>query len=308
MQQLNTYRFYELGAKLHSLFSGCSQHRVADMFAPMTEAQALLDGFIKGDTFPLETSKADATKLLNKIGALFNRYFIDPVTKQLKTTSGEDRMDPQELSVIRGLIEKFEHALAAEMNRAPTYFAGKLGIYATHDLAENARQVFADDLRDIIPATAQAEFDAAGRALAFGLGTATALHILRAVEIMLKPYYESFAGSAAAKGERNYAAYLKKLAAMADEDEKEPRPDRHVVQMLAQIKEHYRNPLIAPEGAVTLDDAVQLFGMASALISLMARQIRTRQPAIRRTKAASSISSLTEDEEEMYNFRLSQAG
>ena len=43
MQQLNVYRFYELGSKLHELFSASAQGRVADMFVPLTEAQALLD-------------------------------------------------------------------------------------------------------------------------------------------------------------------------------------------------------------------------------------------------------------------------
>lgn len=308
MQQLNAYRFYELGARLHGIFNDGAQHRVADMFAPLTEAQALLDGFIKGDTFPLESSKADATRLLNKIGTLFNRYFIDPATKQLKKSTGEDRIDPQELSMIRALIEKFEHALAAEMNRASTYFADKIGIYATNDLAENARQVFSAAQRDTIPDAALEEFDAAGRALAFGLGTAATLHLLRAIEIMLKPYVEHFAGSAAGKGERNYSVYLKKLAALADEDEKEPRPDKHVIQMLAQIKDHYRNPLLAAESAVTPDEAAQLFGMAGTLIALMAKQIKpARQPVARGKKPAASA-SLGDDGDDMYDFRLSQAG
>ncbi|MDX2028129.1 MAG: hypothetical protein SFW62_05790 [Alphaproteobacteria bacterium] len=312
MQQLNAYHFYELGARLHSIFNDCTQHRVADMFAPLTEAQALLDGFIKGDTFPLESSKADATRLLNKIGGLFNRYFIDPTTKQLKKGAGEDRIDPQELSMIRALIEKFEHALAAEMNRASTYFADKIGIYATHDLAENARWVFSVEQRASIPEAAQDEFDAAGRALAFGLGTAATLHLLRAVEIMLKPYFEHFAGAVAAKGERNYAVYLKKLAALADEDEKEPRPDKHVLQMLAQIKDHYRNPLLASESAVTLDEAAQLFGTVGTLISLMAKPLKpARQPGPRGGKKSSPSANFGNgngDDEEMYDFRLSQAG
>src|SRR5580698_10744477 len=124
MQQLNAYRFYELGARLHALFNLRTQGRVADMFAPLAEAQTLLDGFIKGDPFALETSKADANRLLSRIGAVFNRYFIDPATKQLKNPTGEDRIDAHELSLIMSLIEKFEHALAAELNRAPTYFAG----------------------------------------------------------------------------------------------------------------------------------------------------------------------------------------
>ena len=62
MHSLNTYRLYELGAKLHSLFSAAPQERVADMFVPLTEAQTLLDSAIKGEYITLETSKADATQ------------------------------------------------------------------------------------------------------------------------------------------------------------------------------------------------------------------------------------------------------
>jgi hypothetical protein len=310
MQQLNSYRFYELGAKLHSLFCSTTQGRVSDMFAPLTEAQALLDGFIKGDIFALDTSKTDSNRLLNKIGSLFNRYFIDPSTKQLKSPTGEDRIDPHELALIHTLIEKFEHALAAELNRAPTYLAGKRGIYSTFDLAENAEAIFSSNLRGAIPAPAQTEFNSAGRALAFGLGTAGAVHMLRAVEVVLRAYYEFFAGSAAAKGERNYAIYLKKLAAMAEDEEKQPRPDKRVVQMLAQIKDHYRNPLISPENSVSLEEATQLFGMSSALISLMAEQIQAshKKTESKAGKKSAETDSMSDEDDEMFEFRISQAG
>lgn len=306
MQQLNAYRFYELGARLHSLFDAGAQ-RTADMFSPLAEAQTLLDGLIKDENFPLETSRGDATRLLNKLGTLFNRYFIDASTKQLKSGPGEERPDPHEMTLLRTLVEKFEHAFAAELNRAPTYVAGKRGIYSTYDLAENASQIFGADIRDAIPQAAQSEFDAAGRALAFGLGTAAAIHTLRAIEVTLKPYYESFAGAVTAKGERNYALYLKKLATLAEEEEKDtPRPDRRVVQMLAQVKDHYRNPLVTPENSVEIEEATQFFGMASALIALMARRIRAAQspqPA-RGTKALAAPS----EEDEMYDFREARAG
>jgi len=263
MQQLNAYRFYELGARLHGLFSACTQARVADMFAPLTEAQTLLDGFIKGDVFTPESSKADAAKLLARISAVFNRYFIDPSTKQLKASVGEDRIDAHEMSLIRSLVEKFEQALAAELNRTPTYLAGKRGIYSTYDLAENAEAIFSEASRGIIPVAAQTEFNAAGRALVFGMGTAAAVHMLRAIEIMLKLYYEAYAGAPATKGERNYAMYMKKLAAIAEDEDKDKtlRPDARVIQMLAQIKNHYRNPLLTPDSVTSIDEATQLFGM-----------------------------------------------
>lgn len=315
MQQLNAYRFYELGAKLHGLFA-CAQARVADMFAPLTEAQTLLDGFIKGDVFTPESCRADADKLLAKISAVFNRYFIDPSTKQLKATTGEDRVDAHELSLIRSLVEKFEQALAAELNRAPTYLAGKRGIYSTYDLAENAEAIFSAPLRSVIPATAQSEFNTAGRALVFGMGTAAAVHMLRAIETTLKLYYETFAGAPAAKGERNYAMYVKKLVALTEDEDKEKttRPDMRVIQMLVQIKTHYRNPLMTPEAVTSVDEATQLFGMASALISLMAEQVVTRrQTAVSKSNGAASTATtagadpVAEDDEDGAEFKLSQA-
>jgi len=278
MKQLNSYRFYELGAKLHSLFSMETGTRVADMFAPLSDAQTMLDSFIKG--------------------AIFNRYFIDPTTKQLKTQEGEDRIDTHELALLRTLVEKFEHALAAELNRAPTYVAGKCGIYSTYDLAENAEEIFSESLRSSIPLASQNEFSAAGRALAFSLGTAAVVHTLRATEIMLRAYYETFAGNQPAKTERTFSMYLKKLSTMAEEEDREQRPDKRVVQMLAQIKDHYRNPL------VTADAATQLFGMASALISLMAEAV-----AAKRRPAIETQSTKTDgDEDAMYDFRMKEAG
>ncbi len=273
MKQLNSYRFYELGAKLHGLFCADLGARVADMFAPLSEAQALLDSFIKGDTIAITSSKADAVKLLNKISSIFERAFIDPDTKQLKDQRGEDRIDMHELSTLRGMVEKFEHALAAELNSAPTYAAEKHGIYSTYDLAENAQEIFSETLRATIPEAVQKEFASAGRALAFDLGTAAVVHTLRATDMMLRSYFEVFSGSVPAKSERNYSLYIKKLAAMADEEERAHRPDKRVVQMLAQIKERYRNPVVTSDAEVSVDEALQLFGMASALISLMGETV-----------------------------------
>jgi hypothetical protein len=75
--------------------------------------------------------------------------------------------------------------------------------------------------------------------------------------------------------------------------------------MLAQIKDHYRNPLIAADASVSVDEATQLFGMASALISLMAEAVAAkRRPAIE-----TSVTAKTEGEEDsMYDFRMKEAG
>ncbi len=316
MQHLNPYRFYELAAKLRGLFNSTTQFRMADMFGPLTEAQNALDSLIKGDPFPLETSKADATRLLNKISGVFNRYFIDPSSRQIKAPTGEDRMDAHEIATLQSLVEKFEHSLAAELNHAPTYFATKRGIYSTYDLIENAYQTFSPDILAIIPATAQSEFGIAGRALAYGLGTAATMHLLRAVEVVLKQYYEMYTGTTVSKAERSYSIYLKKLVGLSEDDSNPNRPDRRLLQMLAQIKEHYRNPLTAPESSVTVEQATSLFGLATAIITLMGEKIiegqKTTKMSPKEAKAAAALAKAAAEaddeaeEEESYSFKPSK--
>ena len=157
MNQLNAYRFYELGAKLHELFSFGDQARVADLFAPLTETQTLLDSFIKGEVFIPDSSKADANKLLAKISGVFNRYFIDPSSKQIRSPAGEDRIDAYEMSTLRSHVEKFEQALAAELTRAPVYLAGSAASIRPMIWLKMRKPFSQDPLRAIIPSMAQKE-------------------------------------------------------------------------------------------------------------------------------------------------------
>ncbi|MBV8548822.1 MAG: hypothetical protein JO126_05140 [Alphaproteobacteria bacterium] len=298
MQQLNLYRFYELGSTLRRMFCAKAQQHVANMFGPLADAQNVLDGFIKGEVFALESSKADALRLQSKIGAIFNRYFIDPATKQLRAGENQDPVDAHDLNMIHGLLDKFEQSLSAELALLPAFLAGKRGIYSTTELADNAQAVFSDHLRKTIPAAAQTEFNGAGRALVFGMGTAAAVHMLRAVDMMLRAYYEAFVGgTASTKGERNYTMYLKKLAALLDDEDATNKPDRRVIQMLIQVKDHYRNPLLLPETNLSIDEAMQLFGLSSAVISMMAEQLASRQPVTKVNGNTSRVSAVEEDED-----------
>jgi hypothetical protein len=302
MQHLNLFRFYELATKLHGLFCVDGQSRAADMFGPLTEAQAALDSLIKGDPFSLESSKADAARLLDKVGELFDKYFIDPSTKQMRSLETEDRVNQREMAIIRTLLEKFEHALAAELNRAPSYIAEKCGIYSTPDLIERASATFSANHQKLIAPVALEEFDTAGRAIAFGLGTAAAVHLLRAIEIVLRQYFEAFVSGSSGKGERSYAIYLKKLSLLSEDEAVANKPDRRILQMLAQIKDQYRNPLLTPDSSVSLEQAVSLFGLASAIISMMADGLMPRKAVGKKDKAAPAEKEV-EDEDETYDFR-----
>ncbi len=332
MQQLMQYRFYDLGTKLYGLFDARAHSKISDLFGPMTDAQKALDALIKGDPIELKIAKPDAVKLLGQISALFDKYFIDQTSHQLRFPSGEEKIDPQELTLISLALQKFESALSAEMSRVVTYAVAQRGIYSAVDMVENAHRAVSDDMQPFLPAAARRELDAAGRALGFDLGTAASMHMLRALEITTAAYYTLFNGPLPGRTERNFATYLRKLTALVEDDDAKTRPDPRLVQLLIQVKESYRNPLQSAESVVTTGTAATLFGLVTSVIMQVLEHIAAHKdraldvsvPAKASTGEPSVISPIMreedkesaseisedsgEDEEDIYDFRVSQAG
>lgn len=291
MQTLQQFRFYDLGAKLAGIFNVHHHARVGDMFGPLTDAQKSLDALIKGDPIALKFAKPEATKLLAQISALFDKYFIDQASHQLRFPAQEAKVDPQELALVELALQKFESALAAELSRMLVFPATQRGIYNAVDLLENAHRAVPDELHDYVPLTARRELDAAGRALSFDLGTAAALHTLRALEIVVAAYYELYAAPLTARTERNLATYLRKLNTLAEDETTKVRPDYRLVQFLTQIKESYRNPMVQAETVIATGSASTLFGLVTGAITQLAEHIAAQKLQGKSAPVASSTTS-----------------
>lgn len=317
MQTINPFRLYEIGAKLHEMFSACARANVAAMFVPLTDAQKTLDAFIKGDPMELTGARPDAVRLLTAIGTLFDKYFIDVSSRQVRFPVSDMPVDAQDMLLLKTYLDKFEQALAAELTRQLAYRAEKRGIYSTLELMENACGALPKNLQVHVPMGAQHELNEAGRAMGFGLGTAAAIHILRATEIVTQKYYECFSNPLSAKAERNFATYLKKLQTLAEGDEPS-KPDERLVALLVQLKDRYRVPLLQPDYGVDVDDATMLFGMAVSGIAQMVEIIRVNQPTERSAGARdiraeavptpAQVAILADDEEDTYDFKTAQSG
>lgn len=328
MQQLQQFRFYDLGTKLAGIFNVRKHNRIADLFGPLTDAQKSLDALIKGDPIELKYAKADATKLLTQISALFDKYFIDQTSHQFRLPAQEEKVDAQELALVELALQKFESALAAELSRMMVFPVLQRGIYSAVDLMEHAHRAVPEELQDYIPVSARRELDAAGRALSFDLGTAASLHMLRALEIVTATYYELFAAPLTARTERNLATYLRKLNVLAEEDSKSPRPEQRLVQFLTQIKDGYRNPMVQAETVISAGSAATLFGLVTGAITQLAEHIAVQgKNSVNRTVAQATtvispiendvdvavntqedfVSAEGEDDEDIYDFRVSQA-
>lgn len=332
MQQLQQFRFYELGARLYGIFNVRTHQRIADLFGPLTEAQKALDALIKGDPITLKSAKPEATRLLTQISSLFDKYFIDQVSRQLRFPAPEEKMDTQELALVELALQKFDSALAAELGRHIVFLTPQCGIYNVADLIDNAHRAVPEHLLQAVPEAACRELDAAGRALGFDLGTAATMHALRALELMTAAYYELYAAPLTNRNERNLATYIRKLAALADDDSVKKRPDQRRIDLLSQIKDSYRNPLMSSDVAVETGSAAALFGLVVSAITQLAEPVAAQQSKPEfaaksdpQKAPATVISPIKgdeidedevligssiegeQDEEDVYDFRVSQA-
>jgi hypothetical protein len=275
MTPLSQYKFYDLGAKLSLVIASKTAVSAADMFVPLQEAQTALDNLLKGDPIKLDFSKSDANILLNKLGSLFNKHFIDMATRQFRFPGREEVIDGHELTLVKSLIEKFELSLAAELSRKPIYAVPKRGLYDMRDLVEQADTQFGDDALGKMPETMRSDLRHAGRALAFELPEAACFHLIRAVDA---------AKAQSAKNSNNI-----QLSALLNDMDARIRPALGTSAL-----------------RMTMDDATLFFGMAGALISLLMEEERqqpdaqAKPPMMRTTPVIEAgVQDILSDEEAM---------
>lgn len=284
MIPISQYKFYDLGAKLHRVVANRTAVGAAEMFVPLMEAQTALDGLIKGDPMTLDIAKADANALLNKLGTIFNKNFIDMNTRQFRFPGREETIDSHELTLLRALVEKFETSLAAELGRKAVYAVPKRGLFDTYELTEHADKQFSEDMLRQMGDGMRDDLRAAGRCLAFGLGTACCFHLVRAVEAMLSRYIESFGGGASSNSEVLWKDGLKRLHAAAKE--KSTGPDGRVLGLLNDIETRIRPILQNADTPISIGDATIFFGMTGSLITLMQETLQNAGKAQNRLRQA----------------------
>ncbi len=285
MTPISQYKFYDLGAKLHRVVSNRTAVGAAEMFVPLMEAQTALDTLIKGDPIQLEVSRSEANALLNKLGAIFDKNFIDLNTRQFRFPGREEVIDAHELTLLRSLVEKFETAFASELSRKAVFTVPKRGLFDTYELTEHADNQFSEETLRIMPEHVRTDIRMAGRALAFGLSAACCFHLVRAAEDLLSRYNEAFGGGTATKPNILWNESLPRLIAMS-KGKGANSPDPRILSMLSDIESRVRPALRANGTPVSINDATILFGTTSSMISLMLEALGKMGKTQNRMKSA----------------------
>lgn len=163
------------------------------------------------------------------------------------------------------LIHHFESILGKELRDLPLFCAEEKGGYDLRTLVQGVSRRQPSGVTTKITARIAEEIDESGRCLAFSRTTASAFHILRALELLVLEWMSKLGISKPAPNRCNWGEYISLLRTAT--------VPKQATDLLQMIKDNYRNPTIHPEDTVDLDSAISLFGICQSAIEVICRQI-----------------------------------
>jgi hypothetical protein len=278
MKQINTYGLYQLAnqlAPLKQLPSVPGEITKEDHVYVLMFATFWLNHFFNTNkVLPLELSSDAANELKSALEVVSGKLWNTP----------QDEIHPWELNNISAKLTQLETVMGLELQRHQTYLVSQIGGYSMPLLATKAEVNILEDALTVIDEQAKKDFREAGRCLAFEIPTAAGFHAMRATEQVLRQYYKEFTGKDA--GRIEWATCVQEL--------KKAKANPKVVQVLDQIRDLHRNPLMHPEDFLSMKEAISLFDIAKSAIGSLAEEIAKLKAAAAAIEAAKSVPALME--------------
>jgi hypothetical protein len=230
--------------------------KYGDVFLQLYEAQGNLNNLLNGAffSFDLRSCRQTGVDLLNA-----TNHAVEHIQANFNNEMQVDAYN------VKFAYQRFKPLFLAELAVVPAYFVSRHGAYDTLTLLDDGASLFPPALRVKVP-EAVADANEAGKALAYELGTACGFHIFRIVESVLKRYWDTVSG-------RQTRPKLETLGNYAAEMEKKNFGDAKIWETLSQLAKLHRNPLIHPDVILTVDEAIEIVGIARSAIGAMLRTL-----------------------------------
>lgn len=256
MQRISLSFFYGLGSVLRPIDGLAGGMKLNEVWATVYSAQSDLENLLATDWFApaVKNAVSPGMALLEALKRLTSRDDFD-----------EGEIGHSEVYTTKSALKEFETILRAELSNADAYYVTRKAGYESLLLVENAEQIFPSALGAKVP-SAIGDIRAAGRCLAFELSTASGFHIFRAVETVLRVYWDAVASGLKQPDLQTIGSYAAEL-------EKGNFGEVKTRETLKQMAKLHRNPLIHPEVSLDLEEAVGLFGICYSCIAAMLSEI-----------------------------------
>ncbi len=272
MKRVNLLDYFELAENVmsaKSALSSSSSTKAASIYFSIAGLAPRLNTFLNDDN-GFSASKHAASELMAVVTDWIDENAF-PGGK-FSTEKFDRELQPWEWGHIKKKVESFRTVFEAECHGVDVYSVGQISIYKTQTLVSNGAKIIPDEYHSDIPAEALAEFDNAGKCLAFDLPTSCGFHALRGLELVMDAYLVAFGVNT--KRLRSWNMYIQ-AAIKLIEDEKAPsKPSPKVAAMLDRMRELDRNPLMHPRDTLDTLAADQLYKLCAITVGEIVRDIR----------------------------------
>lgn len=260
MERINLPFYYQLGSQLSTLTK--YQYEVKNRIEFVGLCYRV-DPYIRAilNMQQLTVSRKLGGELVNAIAEVQKWTSNTPPAEWGKS----DYIIDLKIQEIISKSKEYETVLTNELYTFDAYNPPQKGIYSTTYLIEQAERLFPQSILDKIDDKVIHEIRESGRCLAFDVWTASAFHILRALELVLHNYYLCVCKPTPLPKQRlaNWGAYLKELQASPDPSVGE------VLAILQQIKDKHRNLIMHPDAVLSADESFTLFEIAQGAMIAM---------------------------------------
>lgn len=254
--------FYGLGTVLRPVANLRAGLKLSDVWSELYQAQTDLYGLLSTDWF------APAVKIAATRGWELHAA-LKAITDR---TDFEAEITHIEAFNVTSALGDFQTILRGELNQTHTYYVTQKAGYETGILVSNSEGHFPASLPTKVP-DAVVDIRAAGRCLAFELPTASGFHMFRALETVLRKYWDSVTSGKQPPSLKTIGAYVQELDNLKAGDVR----TREVLKQLGKL---HRNPL-SHDSSITLsmEEAIGIFGMGYSCTAAMLNEIVPPPPA-----------------------------
>ncbi|MDC9521147.1 hypothetical protein [Pseudoalteromonas sp. R86517] len=177
-----------------------------------------------------------------------------------------EKIDTDTIEKIINEFSGLEKVVFAESSTKKTYTIPSRR-YNTEFLLNKPDKLFKNGHFEKLSELAKQDISSSSRCILFGEATASAFHILRATEDVLKNYY-FYHRRQKRLPKPMWANMLEQLKA-----KKNNKPPKNLLDSLDMIRANYRNPTQHPEATYNIDTAQDLFGVCLDVIGKMAEEL-----------------------------------
>lgn len=272
MHKVNLKVLYDLGRALDGIDQVNAKDKPMNILGLLSPAKVVLEKFLSEiKNVPMPKSRETAKNLYDFTKPLCQKLYKAMQANRIHVLSVDDVMRLTEL------LTSFEEELEHEVRIVNVFAIPDRDNYSITGLIDQGENVLPEGVRQAVTSFVRNEFHEAGKCIAFSLPTAAGFHLLRALEAVLRQYYDVMSGGKSRPKQKHgqdaaMGAYINAIEQYG--------VDPKSISVLREIKDLHRNPRIHPEDVMSMNDAIGLLGVVVSAIQRMVDDMRKKGTAL----------------------------